>query len=767
VRDEYQQGARFAVLVGLYLAGIAFAAHIISGGLPIALFWPSSGLALAIAVRYGLRWVLVVPVAILIARLWATSVPLGFLPFSLLGNTLGALAGGWLVRRSARPPAVDVQSGFRMLMGGVLMAVISAAIGVPGLLISGLIPHSGLIDALLRWTMGDLLGVVSVAPALMLAPDFPRERPREFVRDHPRPSSEAVEAIDYAPESETLIWNIALIASYLLMAWGATEGGAYALGLSSLPLAVMVWSALRFSPLRTAMAVLLTVLLIGTLAGLGLAGFKPPARTLDAMILLGYLCLLAILPIILALAVHERRIATRALLRRASIDHLTGLPNRRAFELRVQEALRDPSLPQLALAYLDLDNLKLINDTASHTAGDTLIAGIAGLLQTQLTPGDLLAHLGADEFVLLFRNCTSIVARERADTLVRAVETYRCNWSGQLLTATASVGVVPFQTGEADFSELLSQADAACYTAKELGGNRVCLASARGGDALDRTAAMRWAVRIREALEQHHFSLYAQAIQPLRASEVGGRHFEILLRLQNPRGGAPLSPDQFMPAAERFRLGVRIDREVVGMIMDWLEAHPRETEEVATCSINLSAGALIDEGFIGFVAERLRRGRVAPRRLCFEITETSAVRDLARAQRFIDQMRALGCRFALDDFGTGFCSFSYLRALDVDYFKIDGSFVREMETSPLAAEVVRSITQIAHVLHKRTVAEHTETEHLRDVLVALGVDYAQGYAIDKPQPLEHYFDQPLQGLASAMLPPASAILQLVVPATGA
>ena len=751
------------MLVGLYLVGIAFAARVISAGMPIALFWPSSGLALAIAVRYGLRWVVVVPVAILIARLWVTPVPFEFLLFSLLGNTLGAFAGGWLARRAAYPPTMDVQYGFRLLQAGMLMALVSALIGAPGLLLSGFITQGDLPDAVLRWFMGDLLGVVSFAPALLLAPDYLRSHPLESSH----PSLQTTERIDYAPENETLVWNIVLIGSYLLLAWGATEGGSYALGLSSLPLAVMVWSALRFSPLRTAMAVLLTVALIGTLAGLGLAGFKPPARTLDAMILLGYLCLLAILPIILALAVHERRIATMALLRRASIDHLTGLPNRSVFELRVQEALRDPSLPQLALAYLDLDNLKLINDTASHTAGDALIAGIARLLITELTPGDLLAHLGADEFVLLFRNCTSIVARERADTLVRAVEAHRCHWSGQLLTATASVGVVPFQSGEAEFSELLSQADAACYTAKELGGNRVCVASARGGDALDRTAAMRWAIRIGEALEQHHFSLYAQAIQPLRASEVGGRHFEILLRLQNPRGGAPLTPDQFMPAAERFRLGVRIDREVVGMTMDWLEAHPQQTEEVATCSINLSAGALVDEGFIGFVAERLRRGYVAPRRLCFEITETSAVRDPARAQRFIDQMRALGCRFALDDFGTGFCSFSYLRALDVDYFKIDGSFVREMETSPLAAEVVRSITQIAHVLHKRTIAEHTETEQLRDALTALGVDYAQGYAIDKPQPIERYFEQPLQTLPSAMLPPSQPLTILqVAPAAG-
>jgi EAL domain-containing protein (putative c-di-GMP-specific phosphodiesterase class I) len=206
--------------------------------------------------------------------------------------------------------------------------------------------------------------------------------------------------------------------------------------------------------------------------------------------------------------------------------------------------------------------------------------------------------------------------------------------------------------------------------------------------------------------------------------------------------GALLTPDHFMPAAERFRLSVPIDRMVVDMALDWLETHPVEAATVTTCSINLSGDALVDEAFIGFVAERLRRSSFPSDRLCIEITETSAVRDLGRAQRFIDQMRGLGCRFALDDFGTGFCSFSYLRSLDVDYFKIDGSFVREMDTSPLAAAVVRSITQIADVLHKRTIAEHTESEQLLATLTQLGVDFGQGYAIDRPQPLDAYFAKP-------------------------
>ena len=189
----------------------------------------------------------------------------------------------------------------------------------------------------------------------------------------------------------------------------------------------------------------------------------------------------------------------------------------------------------------------------------------------------------------------------------------------------------------------------------------------------------------------------------------------------------------------RFQLGTRIDREVVTRTLAWLEMHPRAAATVSTCAINLSGEALSDEGFLVFLADRLRRSPFPADRLCFEITETSAVRDLARAQRFITHLRELGCRFALDDFGTGFCSFNYLRALDVDYFKIDGSFVRDMDSSPLAEAVVRSINEIAHVLDKRSIAEHTESDRDRQALIALGVDYAQGFAIDRPRPIEEYF----------------------------
>jgi EAL domain-containing protein (putative c-di-GMP-specific phosphodiesterase class I) len=345
---------------------------------------------------------------------------------------------------------------------------------------------------------------------------------------------------------------------------------------------------------------------------------------------------------------------------------------------------------------------------------------------------------------------------------VRSVENYRYGWEGHVLTATCSVGVVPFRRGEGEFADLLSQADAACFTAKEQGGNRVVMAGLQAGDVLDRTAAMRWAVRIRESLEQHRFELFAQTIDPLRLPAGGKadprRHFEVLLRLRDEKTGGLLPPDQFMPAAERFRLGLRIDREVVNLTLGWLEENPAAAADVAACSINLSAEAVGDEGFIRFLADRIRHSSFPASRLCLEITETGAVRDLGRAQRFINDLRALGCRFALDDFGTGFCSFNYLRALDVEYFKIDGSFVRDLETSPLSMAVIRSITDIAHVLDKQTIAEHTENEAILGSLRELGVDYAQGYGIHRPEPLADYFAHPMApgritgAIASAIAP---------------
>ncbi|HEX5757438.1 MAG TPA: EAL domain-containing protein [Arenimonas sp.] len=723
--NRYRRAIEFSLLVALYVAAGAFSILMAVGPDDIVLFWPASGIALAGVVRFGLRWIWFVPLATLLLHLGPAPVPLAFLPWSLAANTLGVLIGGWVVLRRVSMAPVSVRFAFRILFGGLALSLASALIGCTGLLVAGMIDHPG--EPFVRWLLGNLLGVAASVPAMLLW-----LAPRHTLGPELPPNT-------YAPEGERLLWNIALTASYVLLGWGSSHGAHYSLGLSALPLAVLVWSAIRFPLLHTAVATLITLLLIAAFAGLGLAGYPVPERMTDTINLLAFLSLLAVIPMLLAFSVHQHRVASERLRLRASTDPLTGLANRDAFEERVRAEIDDPAAPPMALAYLDLDNLKLVNDTASHAAGDALIRALGGVIESCRNRGDLVARTGGDEFAVLLRNCTPMVAEDRIRTLLRAIEGYRFSWEGQVLSTTASAGVVAFLPGQGEYAQLLSQADAACFTAKELGGNRVCLAGLHASDLHDRTTAMRWAVRLREALEQGSLDLYCQSIVPLNEAADTGRHFEILLRLRDPRGGERLMPEQFVPAAERFHLGPRIDREVLSRTLAWFEAHPKAAASVAMCGINLSGEALVDEGFIAFVAERLRHSSFPASRLCFEVTETSAVRDLARAQRFIAEMRRLGCRFAIDDFGTGFCSFSYLRSLDVDYFKIDGSFVREMDSSPLAEAVVRSITDIAHVLDKRSIAEHTESEAQRQALKALGVDYAQGYCIDKPMAIAEYF----------------------------
>ncbi|GAB2495846.1 putative bifunctional diguanylate cyclase/phosphodiesterase [Arenimonas alkanexedens] len=722
----------FLLLVALYVLGAAYSSALVDGPAEVALFWPASGVALAGVMRFGLRWVWFVPIGGLLAHLLFAPVPMAFLPWSLASNLIGVMVGASLLKRAPGNNPLTVKFGLRALAGGTVMATTSALIGTAGLLQTDMIGLPALPASLSLWFLGDLLGVASITPAVLLAL---ARRERRQVTDSGR----------YAAEPEQLLWNVVMATSYLLMAWAGSLGGNYALGLVALPLGVLVWSALRFPPLHTALAIAVTMLLVAGMAGMGLAGYPAPAHTRDSVSLLAFLTAVASLPMILSFAMHQQRASAASLIQRASTDPLTGLANRNAFEDQVRAALAEPAAPAMALAYLDLDHFKLINDTASHVAGDSLIRGVAGIIEAHRHPNDLLARTGGDEFALLLRNCTPMVAEDRARALLRAIEGYRCGWNGQVLATTASVGMVTAQPGKADYAQLLSQADAACFTAKEKGGNRVCMASLDGGELLDRTAAMKWVVRIRESLENQALELYCQSIVPLHEGLQEGRHFEVLLRLRDPRTGELIMPGRFMPAAERFHLGTRIDREVIGQTLSWLEANPDAAATVGTCSINLSGDAMIDEAFISFVAERLRRSGFPGSKLCFEVTETSAVRDLARAQRFINEMRALGCRFALDDFGTGFCSFNYVQALDVDYFKIDGSFVRDMDSSPLSMAVVRSINEIAHVLGKHSIAEHTESEAQRKALAALGVDFAQGHAVDRPLPIATYFAAPIRG----------------------
>jgi diguanylate cyclase (GGDEF)-like protein len=513
----------------------------------------------------------------------------------------------------------------------------------------------------------------------------------------------------------------------------------------ALPVALLLWSAVRFEPLWTIAGTAGAVLLMTAFAGFGIAGFPAPRDHLDAAILLGSMCVYAIIPQMLMAVTAQERAANRRALRRATMDEATGLPNRAAFESAVREALTHGQ-HRWSLAYLDLDHLSIVNDTASHAAGDALLHGVASLLRAEAAPHGEAFRIGGDEFALLLEG-EAAQTQADAERIRAAIEHYRVGWHGRVLNATASIGLAHLRSGETLYADALALADTACLTAKEQGGNRVCLAG-EGPDALhERTETMRWALRIREALDRGLFELHCQSIAPLAGADADGLHYEVLLRMRESRGGSTLSPAQFIPAAERFHLGVALDRHVVELALGWLESHPDAAARTGLCAINLTAASMVDDGFRAFLGERVRRSPVPARKLCFEITETSAVRDLARAGELIAELHALGCAFALDDFGTGFCSFDYLRSLDVDYLKIDGSFVRNLGDSELSSAVVRSITEVAHVLHKRTIAEQVENETAWSTLRALGVDHAQGYYLHRPEPMEDYFAAPRSAAA--------------------
>jgi len=733
---------RFVVLVCLYLAGIVLADAFIHAPGQVALYWPSAGLAIGMVLRFGWRWAGCVAVAVLIAHFpfghflpflpydWAFSpAPAAFIPFSVAANSLGPLAGAiYAGHRNAS--LFSLRTGLQQLRGSVLAAAVGAAIGSVGLLYNDMFAGGNPVHAYAKWMMGDLLGIVAIAPAFLILTAQPNTSP-----DAPR-------SADYANRREKTAWLALLALSFATVVVFGRVRGDYALGLVALPMSLLLWSAIRFQIVWTATGVAVTMLYLTSLTGFGLAGFDPPDAPLDSALLLGFLTLLAVVPMVLTAASYEARVSARKILRRATTDSSTGLPNRAAFEEAARRMLAGPATPR-ALVYLDLDNFTLINDTASHAAGDALIHGIGSLLRARMGGDDQVFRIGGDEFALLLADPGAGGYEARAEDLVRGIESYRVGWEAHVLNITVSVGLVQFTPGEVEYARLLSLADAACFTAKELGGNRVCLASQDAGETQQRTESMRWAVRIREAIDQGLFELDCQTIAPLREGRSDGRHFEVLLRMRDPATGERLGPGNFIPAAERFQLGVQLDRHVVDLAIGWLEARPDAVAQTSACAINLTAASLVDENFSQFLHDRVRWGKVPAHKLCFEVTETSAVRDLSRAQALIARMRSLGCTFSLDDFGTGFCSFNYLRGLDVDYFKIDGSFVRDLDSSPLSMAVIRSITDIAHVLRKKTIAEHTESEAVCATLRSLGVDFAQGYAIARPVPMREYFSLPV------------------------
>ncbi|MGE5026955.1 MAG: EAL domain-containing protein [Betaproteobacteria bacterium] len=432
--------------------------------------------------------------------------------------------------------------------------------------------------------------------------------------------------------------------------------------------------------------------------------------------------------------ITEKQRLTRQLSYQATHDTLTGLYNRQEFERRLAIIIDSASTldHEHALLYLDLDQFKVINDTCGHAAGDELLRQLTALLQKQVRESDTLARLGGDEFGLLLDNCHQEKAKEIANELLAAIQAFRFIWEDKTYSIAASIGLVMVNKGSGSAATLLSAADTACFAAKDKGRNRIQIFSAEDSELTRRHGEMHWVAKISKAFEKERFRLYYQPIVPLQKGNEDEQHFEILIRMLDENNQL-VPPAAFIPAAERYNLMASVDRWVISHTFNWLVAN---SHRKTCCAINLSGQSLGDENFLGFVTDQIKGSGVEPKKICFEVTETAAIGNLASAQHFIREIKALGCRFSLDDFGSGMSSYAYLKSLPVDFLKIDGGFVKDMVDDPIDYAMVEAINKIGHVMGIQTIAEFVENQAIMDRLHDLGVNFAQGYGIAKPSPLE-------------------------------
>ena len=439
--------------------------------------------------------------------------------------------------------------------------------------------------------------------------------------------------------------------------------------------------------------------------------------------------------------VTEQRRLSEELAYRATHDALTGLANRAEFDSRLQRArlaVQSGGSPG-ALMFIDLDRFKLVNDTCGHAAGDRLLREVAGMLRETVRARDTVARLGGDEFAFLLEGCPIAVAREIGQRLCDRMERFRFLHEEQSLRIGTSIGIVEIDARWTTNAAIMKAVDAACYAAKQDGRNRV-------HQWFDSDAALhalsgetQWASRIGRALDEDRFVLYAQRIFPLDPS-VQGVHAEVLVRMID-HDGSVVPPGVFLQAAERFQLAPHIDRWVLETAVHWIRNAPA-TGAIARLSVNLSGQSIGDSEFCRWAVEMLSAaGDATNRRLCLEVTETSAIKHLAEASNFLAQVRALGVRIALDDFGAGASSFGYLKTLVVDCLKIDGQFVRGLVDDPLDVAAVRCFVDVARVMGLETVAEFVDQPEIHARVQEIGIDYAQGFLLHRPEPIDRLLDE--------------------------
>ena len=420
--------------------------------------------------------------------------------------------------------------------------------------------------------------------------------------------------------------------------------------------------------------------------------------------------------------------------RQASTDELTSLLNRRAFETILNQAWEAAATTgELSyLMFMDLDQFKVVNDTSGHKAGDELLKKVAETLRSCVRSRDFVARLGGDEFGIILWECPTAAAKDIAESIRSRIERLRFQWNRELYRIGISIGGLPIDPEAGDVNELQQLADAACYTAKEAGRNRFHMVAGDSDSARTHRNQVRWVHRLRDAMDNNRFAIYAQPILPLSIAVNEPERLEVLIRLRDPDTRQMIPPGAFLPAVDRYGLSVELDRWVVQSLLHMLFVHQAVHAEERRFWVNLSSSSISDQRFADFLKDAIRRSPLPPGTINFEITERTVIRSLADAGRLMADLRDMGCQFALDDFGSGLSSVRYLKQLPIDMLKIDGTFTRDLAQSDTDRIFVKSIIDIAHTLDIRTTAAAIENDETLEIVKQLGADYGQGDAVGVP-----------------------------------
>lgn len=439
------------------------------------------------------------------------------------------------------------------------------------------------------------------------------------------------------------------------------------------------------------------------------------------------------------LDISERRKHEARLEYLAKHDSLTGLYNRRAFEDCLMSFFQrcDTEQPKGVLLYLDLDQFKLINDTCGHSAGDGLLQQLAKTLQRHCYDSETIARLGGDEFGVFIANCSEKRGLRYAEKYLDVISQFRYRVGDKDFTIGVSIGLVACDNEYQNVETLLSQADTACFLAKDLGRNRIHVYRLSDDEIRQRQSEMEWISVIKQCIHKDHFELFYQQLMPSENSQ-SSYHYELLLRLKHE--GKLISPAAFLPAVERYGLMPIVDRWVVQHYFSWLKQHPEQMQQLSLASINISGHSICDEKFDVFLNNAFQTYRIEPTKICFEITESMAITRLDQTVAFINRYKRMGCQFALDDFGTGFSSYAYLKNLPVNYLKIDGVFIKDIATDRIDYAMVKSIREVAAAIGIKTVAEYVDSQPVVDRLIEMGIDYQQGYFHHKPESLSRLLE---------------------------